>query len=128
VKSAFIMGIIAGIVPFFACTKLKHYFGYDDSLDTFGVHGVGGTLGALLTGFFASTEANAGLSTNLSGIVGKTLWIEQLKAMGLTIALSVVGTVVIAYIVKGVVGLRPTVDVERQGLDLAEHGEEGYHG
>jgi Amt family ammonium transporter len=128
VKSAFIMGILAGIVPFFACTKLKHIFGYDDSLDTFGVHGVGGTLGALLTGFFASTEANAGLSTNLSGIVGKTLWIEQLKAMGLTIALSVVGTVVIAYIVKGVVGLRPGVDVERQGLDLAEHGEEGYHG
>jgi ammonium transporter, Amt family len=127
-KSAFIMGIIAGIVPFFACTKLKHVFGYDDSLDTFGVHGVGGTLGALLTGFFASTEGNAGLATNLSGILGKTLWVEQLKAMVLTIVLSVVGTIVIAYIVKAVVGLRPTEDVERQGLDLNEHGEEGYHG
>jgi Amt family ammonium transporter len=127
-KSAFIMGIIAGIVPFFACTKLKHVFGYDDSLDTFGIHGVGGTLGALLTGFFASTEGNAGLATNLSGIVGKTLWIEQLKAMGLTILLSVVGTFVIAYVVKAVVGLRPSVDIERQGLDLAEHGEEAYHG
>jgi Amt family ammonium transporter len=127
-KSAFIMGIIAGIVPFFACTKLKHVFGYDDSLDTFGIHGIGGTLGALLTGFFASTEGNAGLATNLSGIIGKTLWIEQLKAMGLTILLSVVGTFVIAYVVKAVVGLRPSVDIERQGLDLAEHGEEAYHG
>jgi Amt family ammonium transporter len=117
---------LAGVIPFFACTKLKNMLGYDDALDTFGVHAVGGTLGALLTGIFATADVNANLSTNLKALVGNGLWIEQLKAMGLTLGLSVVGTVVIAYIVKAVIGLRPTEEVERQGLDLSEHGEEGY--
>lgn len=124
--SAIIIGILAGLIPFFAVVKMKHWFGYDDALDTFGVHAVGGTLGAFVTGIFATADVNANLLTNLKDIVGKTLWIEQLKAMGLTIALSVVATVVIAYIVKAVVGLRPQEEVESQGLDLAEHGEEGY--
>ncbi len=125
-SSAVIIGILAGIIPFFACTKLKHWFGYDDALDTFGVHAVGGTLGALLTGFFATADVNANLAVNLKEILGKTLWVEQLKAMGLTIVMAVVGTVVITYIVKALVGLRPSEEVERQGLDLGEHGEEGY--
>ncbi len=125
-SSAVIIGILAGLVPFLACTKLKHWFGYDDALDTFGVHAVGGTLGAFVTGIFATADVNANLLTNLKDVVGKTLWLEQLKAMGFTIALSVVATVVIAYIVKAVVGLRPTEEVERMGLDVAEHGEEGY--
>ena len=122
-----IIGVLAGVVPFFACTKLKAWFKYDDALDTFGVHGVGGTLGALLTGFFASPEVNANLNTNLSGLVGKTLWLEQLKAIGLTLALAVVGTTVIALAIKAVLGLRASKTVEEQGLDDAEHGEAGYH-
>ncbi len=123
---AVIIGVLAGIVPFFACVKLKAKLRYDDALDTFGVHAVGGTLGALLTGFLATTAANGNLTANLSGIVGHTLWLEQLKAMTLTLAMALVGTVVIAYIVKAIVGLRPTPEVESQGLDITEHGEEGY--
>ena len=121
-----IIGILAGLIPFVACFKIKAWFGYDDALDTFGVHAVGGTLGAFLTGIYATADTNANLLTNLKAIVGKTLWIEQLKAIGLTIALAVVGTAVIATIVKLLVGLRASEDVERQGLDITEHGEAGY--
>ncbi len=124
---AVITGLLAGAVPFFACTTLKNFFKYDDALDTFGVHGVGGTLGALLTGVFARTEANANLNTNLSSIVGKTLWLEQLKAMGLTVAMAVIGTAVLAYAIKAVLGLRPDKEDEEQGLDAIDHGESGYH-
>jgi ammonium transporter, Amt family len=124
---AVIIGILAGIVAFLACTSMKHFFKYDDALDTFGVHGVGGTLGALLTGFLASHEANPNLAVNLKDIVGHTLWIEQIKAMALTITLSVVATVIIAYIVKALVGLRPEEEEEVLGLDLVDHGEQGYH-
>jgi Amt family ammonium transporter len=85
------------------------------------------TLGALLTGFLATHEANANLALNLKDIVGSSLWIEQLKAMGLTIGLSVVATVIIAYVVKALVGLRPDEEDEVTGLDYAEHGEQGYH-
>ncbi|MEN9353982.1 MAG: hypothetical protein RL318_1307 [Fibrobacterota bacterium] len=126
-NGAVIIGILAGIIPFFAVYKLKNWLGYDDALDTFGVHGVGGTLGALLTGFLATTEANANLAMNLKDIVGKTLWIEQLKAMGLTITLSLVATAILAYAIKFLIGLRPDEEAEVTGLDLAEHGESGYH-
>lgn len=125
--AAILIGVFAGAVPYFACTTLKNYFKYDDALDTFGVHGVGGTLGALLTGFFADSSVNSNLSTNLSGVVGKTLWIEQVKAMGVTIAMAVAGTVVLAYVVKALFGLRPERDDEEVGLDSVDHGESGYH-
>jgi Amt family ammonium transporter len=124
---AMIIGVAAGLIPFFACYKLKSWLGYDDALDTFGVHAVGGTLGALMTGFLATPSVNGNLNTFLKDIVGKTLWIEQLKAISITLLLAVVGTAIIAYIVKAVVGLRVTEEVEIAGLDLAEHGEEGYH-
>jgi Amt family ammonium transporter len=124
---AVIIGVLAGTVPYFACTKLKLWLKYDDALDTFGVHGVGGTMGALLTGFLATPEANPNLNTNLAQIVGKTLWLEQLKAMGLTIAMALTGTLVLAYVVKAVIGLRPAADSEEMGLDDADHGEAGYH-
>ncbi|HVM50012.1 MAG TPA: ammonium transporter [Candidatus Acidoferrum sp.] len=143
---AVIIGIVAGLIPFLACWKLKSAAGYDDALDTFGVHAVGGTLGALLTGFLASTKANPNLVDNLKDVGGKldlanaatqnglakavtdgTQWITQLKAIGVTLGLAVVGTVVIAYIVRAIVGLRVSSEVEVSGLDLAEHGEEGYH-
>jgi Amt family ammonium transporter len=126
-SAAIIIGILAGIIPFFACYKIKSWLGYDDALDTFGVHAVGGTMGALLTGIFATPAVNSNLNTNLKDIVGNTLWLEQLKAIGVTLLLAVVGTVVIAFIVKAVLGLRVTEETEVTGLDLAEHGEEGYH-
>jgi Amt family ammonium transporter len=124
--SAMWVGILAGAIPFFAVTKLKAMFGYDDALDTFGVHAVGGTLGALLAGVFATPAVNANLSTNLKDVVGKTLWIEQIKAIGITLVMASVATVIIALIVKAVVGLRPSVEAEQEGLDLSDHGEEGY--
>ena len=124
---AMIIGILAGIVPFFACTSLKSLMGYDDALDTFGVHAVGGTLGALVTGFLATADANPNLLLNLKDIVGKTLWIEQLKAMGLTLVLSIVVTAVLAYALKFTIGLRPNEEDEETGLDLSSHGERGYH-
>jgi Amt family ammonium transporter len=126
INGAVIIGILAAVIPYIFVTKVKAMFGYDDALDTFGVHAVGGTLGALVTGFLATTDVNGNLATNLKDIVGKTLWIEQLKAIGLTLVLSIVATVVLAFIVKAVIGLRPSAEVERQGLDINEHGEEGY--
>jgi len=129
---AFVIGILAGIVPFLACTKLKAMLGYDDALDTFGVHAVGGTLGAIVTGMLARNSANANLATNLKDYVKDTLFqpllVEQLKAVAITLVLAIVGTTVLAYLVKAVVGLRPDSETETVGLDLAEHGEEGYHG
>ena len=120
---AVIIGFAAGIIPFLAVTYLKRMIGYDDALDTFGVHGVGGTLGALLTGLLADEKVNAAVTGVKEG-----LFMSQIKAVLVTMVLSIVGTVIIAYIVKAVVGLRPSEEVESMGLDLAEHGEEGYHG
>jgi Amt family ammonium transporter len=124
---AVIIGVAAGLVPFLAVTQLKNWFKYDDALDTFGVHGVGGTMGALLTGFLATADVNSNLNTNLKDVVGHTLWIEQVKAIGVTMALAIIGTVVLAFIVKVIVGLRPSHDEELQGLDFIDHGEAGYH-
>ncbi len=126
-NGAVIIGVLAGVVPYIACTKLKGMLGYDDALDTFGVHGVGGTLGALVTGFLATSEANANLNTNLSEVVGKTLWLEQLKAMGVTVVLAVVGTALLATAIKATIGLRPDAESEEDGLDQLDHGEAGYH-
>jgi Amt family ammonium transporter len=124
---AVIIGVLAGVVPYLACTKLKSIFKYDDALDTFGVHGVGGTMGALLTGFFATPEANPNLNTNLASLVGKTLWLEQIKAIGITMVLAIGGTAVLAFVIKATIGLRPDRDTEESGLDQADHGEAGYH-
>ncbi|MGV3755383.1 MAG: ammonium transporter [Verrucomicrobiota bacterium] len=121
--SSVIIGVLAGIVPFLAVTYLKKMIGCDDALDTFGVHGVGGTMGAILTGVFADEKANAVVAGLKAGLV-----MEQVKAVVLTIVWSVVATAIIAFIVKAVIGLRVSEEVESQGLDLAEHGEEGYHG
>ncbi len=125
-NGAVLIGLFAGVGTFIACNKLKARFGYDDSLDTFGVHAVGGTLGTLLTGFLATSEVNPNLATNLKGIVGQTLWMHQLTAIVITLVLSVAGTAAIAFTLKPWLELRPTPDAERQGLDINEHGEEGY--
>jgi ammonium transporter, Amt family len=119
---AVMIGVAAGVVPFFACTKLKSWFHYDDALDTFGVHAVGGTLGAFLTGVLATASVNP----NLTKLAGHAQWLEQLKAIAITIGFAVIGSAVIGAIVRGTIGLRIAPEVERQGLDINEHGEEGY--
>jgi Amt family ammonium transporter len=128
---AVIIGVAAGLIPWFFCYKVKSWFGYDDALDTFGVHAIGGTIGAFLTGCLARNAANANLATNLKDKVTdhffQPLVLEQLKAIGLTLVLAIVGTTVIAFVVKAIIGLRPSEEVEVAGLDLADHGEEGYH-
>jgi ammonium transporter, Amt family len=129
---ALAIGVAAGIVPWFFCFKVKQWFGYDDALDTFGVHAVGGTMGALLTGFLARTSANTNLAgDNMKKYVTDSFFqplvMEQIKAIALTLVLAIVGTVIIGFIVKAVLGLRPSEETESTGLDLAEHGEEGYH-
>ena len=125
------IGLAAGTICWFMCYKVKAWLGYDDALDTFGVHAIGGTTGAIMTGMLARNVANANLATNLKAYVTDSwfqplVW-EQLKAVGITIVLSVVATVIIAYITKALVGLRPTEEVEITGLDESEHGELGYH-
>jgi Amt family ammonium transporter len=124
--SGIFLGVIGGIAPWFAVVKLKPLLGYDDALDAFGVHAIGGTLGVLLTGFLARTEINPRLALHLGGLVGHTLWLQQLEAIFVTIAVAVAGTFIAGAIVMVVVGLRPSEDIEALGLDLAEHGEEGY--
>lgn len=119
--SSVIIGVIAGVIPFLAVAYLKKLLGYDDALDTFGVHGVGGTLGAILTGIFADEKVNSVVGPLKDGLL-----MEQFKAVGLTIVWSVVATAIIAYIIKFTLGLRPDPEVETSGLDLAEHGEQGY--
>ena len=131
---AVIIGAFAAVIPYFFVTKVKAHFGYDDALDTFGVHAIGGTIGALLTGFFASASVNPNLTAandaakanGLAALVAHGgLWLEQVKAIVITIALAITATVILAKVVNLVVGLRLPVEVERQGVDLAEHGEEG---
>jgi Amt family ammonium transporter len=123
---AMIIGVLAAIVPYIAVVFLKNMLGYDDALDTFGVHAVGGTLGAIMTGVLATNKVNANLDLNLKEIVGKGLLVEQFKAVALTLVISIVATAVLAMIVKAIVGLRPTPEAESQGLDITDHQEEGY--
>ena len=131
-NGAMLIGIFAGIIPYVAVWKLKAIFGYDDALDTFGVHAVGGTLGAFLTGCLARTSANAALKADyLNGHVTNSFFqpqiLHQLLAIAFTLVLAIAGTFIIATIVKAVMGLRVPPEIEHAGLDLAEHGEEGYH-
>lgn len=131
---AVIIGVLAGIIPFLAVVYLKKVLGYDDALDTFGVHAVGGTLGALMTGILADPAVNSNLISEgyaaknglKAAIEGHSLWLEQVKAIGLTLVLAIVGTTVIAFVIKAVIGLRATPEAESQGLDVSDHGEEGY--
>jgi len=129
-QGAIYIGLAAGTICWFMCYKVKSWLGYDDALDTFGVHAVGGTMGAFLTGVLARNSANGNLATNLKDYVTDSatqkLVFEQVKAIGVTLVLAIVGTVIIAYVVKAAIGLRPTAEGEQEGLDLSDHGEEGY--
>jgi Amt family ammonium transporter len=119
---AVIIGVLAAVIPYFAVSALKPALGYDDALDTFGVHAVGGTLGALLTGILATKEVNA----NLKDTLLSSLFFSQVKAVIVTIVLATVATVIIGFVIRLIIGLRASPDIETGGLDLAEHGEEGY--
>jgi len=117
--SGLALGAIAGVVCYLACTKLKNTFGYDDSLDAFGVHGVGGALGAVLTGVFASKAlCDPKPMMDQVGI--------QLVSVIATIALAVVVSFILLKILDATIGLRVTQDDELRGLDVTQHGEEGY--
>lgn len=122
--SAIIIGIIGGILCSMACS-LKPKLGYDDSLDVVGVHGVGGTWGAIATGLFASKAINsAGNDGLFFGNPGQ-LWIQIVSVIA-TWALAVIGTYILLSIVKAVMGLRVEIDEERMGLDLSQHNERAY--
>jgi Amt family ammonium transporter len=122
-EGAFVIGIAAGIVPFLASVYLKRMMGYDDSLDAFGVHAVGGIVGALLTGIFsAAAFGGAGLSTNAGGSI-LTQFLIQVKGVGFTIIYDAVVTFIILMVLKMTIGLRVTEEQESEGLDINQHGE-----
>jgi Amt family ammonium transporter len=131
--SALAIGLIAGVVCFWMTSSFKIFFGYDDSLDAFGVHGAGGTVGAVLTGVFASSfinpifkdaNGNALPSGAIQGNFHQIL--NQLVGVGIAWVMAIVGTLIILKFVDMVVGLRVDEEDEAQGLDLTQHGEEGY--
>ncbi len=127
--SALAIGFIAGVACFFAVTELKKRLGYDDSLDAFGVHGIGGLTGALLTGVFATKEVNDVFSGAPVGLLegNPKQVLNQLLASAVAIALGAVATFVILKVVDLVIGVRVTGEDEVAGLDLSQHGEEGYN-
>ena len=119
-----LIGLIAGAATWFACSKIKGMLKYDDALDTFGVHAVGGTLGTLLAGFLADAEANPAIEALKNP--DHPLWLEQIKAGAAILVWSVAASYVIYKIVDKVVGCRPDAEAETVGLDITDHEEEGY--
>ena len=131
--SGMIMGFIAGLFCYFCCTSMKNKFGYDDSLDAFGIHGMGGVLGAVLTGVFATslvtgaTVEATGELERLGGLQGN--WeqmLPQLVSVGAAFAFSAIGSLILLKVIDAIIGLRVTEDEEVRGLDITQHGEEGY--
>jgi Amt family ammonium transporter len=128
-----LIGLLAGLICYVMVTRVKARFRYDDSLDAFGVHGAGGTLGAILTGIFATSAVN----DNLKDAAGRVLplgmvdghgsqVVNQIIGVGVAWLIAIVGSLVILKICDLVVGLRVSKDQETDGLDLSMHGEEGY--
>jgi Amt family ammonium transporter len=132
--SALAIGLIAGIVCSFMVFNVKKFFGYDDSLDAFGVHGVGGTMGALLTGLLASGAINAVFGKNAAGQPNPTgaidgnwhQFVNQSIGAGIGWALAIFGTLVLLFLVDKTMGMRVSAEEEAVGLDLSQHNEEGY--
>jgi len=126
---ALLIGLVAGLFCSLMVFKVKAWFRYDDSLDAFGVHGAGGTLGALLTGLFATKLINPifGADVNTGAIDGH--WgqlVNQVAGVAIAWVLSAVGTLVLLFLVDKTIGLRVSAEEESEGLDLSQHGEEGY--
>jgi Amt family ammonium transporter len=132
---ALLIGFLAGVVCFFMVTSVKSALGYDDTLDAFGVHGAGGTLGALLTGVFATSAVNAGLGNDAAGKPIPLGWVDghgrqvlnQAEGTAIAWGLAIVGTLIILKVVDIVLGVRVSAEQEVEGLDLSMHGEEGYN-
>jgi Amt family ammonium transporter len=130
---ALVIGFAAGIVCFFMVTKVKQKFQYDDALDAFGVHGIGGTLGAILTGVFATNAVNDGFKDSAGRLLPLGLVdghasqiVNQLIGCGVAWGLGIFGTLVILKICDAVLGVRVAREQEIEGLDISQHGEEGY--
>ena len=128
-----ILGLAGGLGCYFACTTVKNKFGYDDSLDAFGVHGVGGTIGAVLTGVFATKAVTYSIGEDGTASAARGLlegdvqqFVNQLIGVAASAGLAIVGTFIILKVLDATMGLRVTEDEEIQGLDLSQHGEEGY--
>ncbi|MFP5235681.1 MAG: ammonium transporter [Acidobacteriota bacterium] len=132
--SALAIGFLAGLFCFFMVFQVKARFGYDDSLDAFGVHGAGGTLGALLTGIFAAKAINPAFGTDAAGNALPTGWMDghwmqifnQAAGVAIACTISAIGTIVLLFLVDKIIGLRVSPEEENAGLDLSQHGEEGY--
>jgi Amt family ammonium transporter len=136
IMGSIVLGLIAGVVCFIFCTGIKNLFGYDDSLDVFGVHAVGGIIGAILTGVLVNPDFGGSgvadyVTTPGSLVVAPYDMIAQVtsqaKAVGFTILWTGIISAVLFKLVDIVIGLRPTVDNEREGLDIADHGERAYN-
>jgi len=134
IPAAFCIGLCAGVACYLAVTKIKAVCGYDDSLDVFGVHGIGSILGMLMLGFLASAEVNPtiantfkanGVAVSLAG--GSHQFINQLIGVAFTVALAAVGTFLIVKVVDTIIGLRVDQEDESLGLDLSQHGERAYN-
>jgi Amt family ammonium transporter len=130
---AIIIGLVAGVVCYFMVAKVKQIFGYDDALDAFGVHGAGGTLGAILTGIFASSAINPIFKDSAGNVLPSGLLegnahqlLNQLGGVAIAWVISIVGTLILLFAVDKTIGLRVTSFEEIQGLDISQHGEEGY--
>ncbi len=132
--AALLIGLLAGVFCYFMVVKVKNWFGYDDSLDAFGVHGAGGTIGALLTGVFAQSAINPIFGKDATGNVKPTGWfngnphqmLNQFVGIAIAWTFSIAGTLILLKLVDVVVGLRVHAEDEHTGLDLSQHGEEGY--
>jgi len=134
IPAAFCIGLVAGVVCYTAVTKIKHVFGYDDSLDVFGVHGVGSITGMLMLGFLANASVNPSIATafQANGVAvslagGSHQFVNQFIGVAAAIALSAGGTFLIAKLVDRLVGLRVDQEDESAGLDLSQHGERAYN-
>ncbi len=132
---ALLIGFLAGVFCFFMVTTVKNLFGYDDTLDAFGVHGAGGTLGALLTGVFATSAINAAFGNDAQGKPLPLGWVDghprqvlnQAAATAIAWGIAAVGTIIILIVVDLLIGVRVSTEQEVEGLDLTMHGEEGYN-
>jgi Amt family ammonium transporter len=129
---AIVLGVIAGVVCFIFCSAVKNAFGYDDALDVFGVHCVGGILGAILTGVLVNPAlGGTGIMNYETGKIAEYVFstqvIAQVKAVGLTLVWSGIGTLIILKVIDVIIGLRAPTDSEREGLDLTDHGERAYN-
>jgi len=134
VPAAFCIGLVAGVVCYLAVTKIKSVCGYDDSLDVFGVHGVGSMVGMLLLGFLANADVNPAIASTFkaNGVVvslagGSHQFINQLIGVAFTAAFAAGGTFLIVKLVAAIVGLRVDQEDESVGLDLSQHGERAYN-